>query len=369
MTRTYSRTRTLLLVGWGLIQPIPLFAASIDYGVLDNPQSIELADRGANARWEALFQVDPDWISRQIAYLTARTGERMPTLIAARLLYHGDPWTRRSGDQTNPKRWKATDLDDKIALLREIRATRDPALADVLKHVLAIEKESDLVSSGLSTLWFLDAKAATEYAVRLADPRPTNHLPGAAQASVRQDALRFLLGVRGPEAAETGRALNWALLQARGGERNHALALLKRGDSAELLKAAIIRLNEERARGELNDDGSAALALACVRLGSDIDTELAKVLVDIAVNGEREIAAPAATALASNVSWTATVPVVEITKKVASAKDPVVRHVLMNLLVRVNTNAGAIDVLGSPWNTLSAHRARLSSWEWEQYVK
>ncbi len=351
------------------IQPALATAAAIDYSVLDNPQAIELADRSVKARWEALYQVDPDWISRQIAYLSARAPERMPTLIAARMLYHGDPWTRRSGDQTNPKRWKATDLEDKLALLREIRASRDPVLGDVLKHVLSVETDADLVSSALATLWFLDAKAAPDFAVRLADPRPTNHLPGAAQAAVRQDALRFLLGVRGPDAAETGRALDWALLQARGGERNHALALLKRGEAVEQLKAAIVRLNGERARGELDDDAEAALALACVRLGSEIDTELAKVLVDIAVNGEREIAAPAATALASNVSWTATVPVIDISNKVSSATDPVVRHVLMNLLVRVNTNAGAIAAPGSPWNTLSAHRARLSSWEWEQYVK
>lgn len=360
------RTSLLLLSLSGLG---PLSAAAIDYSVLDNPQAIEIPDRNAKARWEALFQVDPDWITRQIAYLTTRMGPQMPTLIAARLLYHGDPWTRRSGDQTNPKRWKATDLDDKLALLREIRALRDPALGDVLKHALSIETDADLVSSALATLWVLDPKGAPDFAVRLADPRPANHLPGAAQAGVRQDALRFLLGVRGPEAAETRRALDWALLKATGGERNHALALLKRGDATDQLKAAIVRLDEERTRGELDDDGEAALALACVRLGSDIDTDLAKVLVDLAVNGDREVAAPAATALASNVSWTATVPIVEISNKVASAKDPVVRHVLMNLLVRVNTNAGAIDVPGSPWNALAAHRARLSSWEWEQYVK
>ncbi len=343
-------------------------AAVIDYTVLDNPQAIEIADRSAKARWEALFEVDPNWITRQIAYLSDRLGAQMPTLIAARLLYHGDPWTRR-GDQANPKKWKASDLDDKLALLREIRALRDPLLGDVLKHVLSVETDADLVSSALATLWVLDPKSAPDFAVRLADPRPVNHLPGAAQAGVRQDALRFLLGVRGPESAETRRALDWALLQAHGGERNHALALLKRGEATDQLKAAIVRLDDERTRGELGDDGEAALALACVRLGSDIDTELAKVLVNIAVNGDREVAAPAATALASNVSWTATVPIIEISNKVANATDPVVRHVLMNLLVRVNTNAGAIDKPGSPWNMLSAHRARLSSWEWEQYVK
>jgi hypothetical protein len=218
-------------------------------------------------------------------------------------------------------------------------------------------------------LWFLAPKEASDFAVRLADPRPATHLPGAANAAVRQDALRFLLGVNGCEAAETRRALDWALLQAKSGERNHALALLKRGEVPDLLKIAIMRLDSERAKNELDDDGAAGLAIACSRLGLDIDSELAGALVAIAVGGAREIAAPAATSLASNVAWTATVPVNEIAKRATTDPDPVIRHALLNLLLRVNTNAGAIDVQGSPWNALSSHRERLSRWEWEQYVR
>jgi hypothetical protein len=349
--------------------PSHAFGAAIDYAAIDNPQAIDLPDRTVKSRWNALFESDPDWIARQVAYLTEHVGDRAPTLLAARLLYNGDPWVRRTGDQTNIKRWGQADLETKLTILREIRALRDPVLGDVLKHFLATETNHDLMASALATLWFLDAKSAPDFAVRLADPRPTNHLPGASQPAVRQDALRFLLGVRGPEAPETRRALDWALLQAKGGERNHAVSLLTRGSVPDLLKAAILRFDAERAKGELGDDGASGLAVACSRLGSEIDSELAAALVAIAVNGEREIAAPAATALASNLRWTATVPISEIAKRATTDQDPVVHHALMNLLLRVNTNAGTIDTAGSPWNALSAHRERLSRWEWEQYVR
>lgn len=361
-----SRTLFLAtLLGFG----VSLGAATIDYGAIDNPQALDLPDRSAAARWRALFQLEPDWISRQITYLTDRQPQQAPTLLAARLLYRGEPWVRRAGDQVNSKRWKASDRDTKLAVLREIRAVRDPALADVLKHFTATETDPELLASALTTLWFLAPKDAPDFAVRLADPRPAGHLPGSANAAVRQDALKFLLGVKGCDAAETRRALDWALLQAKGGERNHALARLKRGDVPDLLKATILRLDSERAKGELDDDGASGLALACSRLGLDIDTELAAALVAIAVGGAREIAAPAATSLASNVGWTATVPVGEIAKRATTDPDPVVRHALLNLLLRVNTNAGAIDAKGSPWNALSKHRERLSRWEWEQYVR
>ena len=360
--------RRLLFAGL-LAVGAPLLAADIDYEAIANPQAIDLPDRSAAVRWQALFQVETNWISRQITYLTERQNERTPTLFAARLLYRGDPWVRRAGDQVNSKRWKGSDRDTKLALLREVRAVRLPQLADVVKHFLTIETDPELLASALATLWFLVPKEASDFAVRLADPRPSTHLPGAANAAVRQDALRFLLGVKGCEAPETRRALDWALLQAKSGERNHALALLKRGEVPDLLKIAIMRLDSERAKNELDDDGAAGLAIACSRLGLDIDSELAGALVAIAVGGNREIAAPAATSLASNVAWTATVPVSEIAKRATTDPDPVVRHALLNLLLRVNTNAGAIDVKGSPWNALSSHRERLSRWEWEQYVR
>ena len=369
-----THLRRLIAPSFGVVLAVNsltdcLNAAAIEYAALANPQAIDLPDRGASARWQALFQVDPDWISRQIAYLTERQPEQTPTLFAARLLYRGDPWTRRSGDQVNSKRWKVSDRDTKLAVLREMRVIRDPQLADVVKHFISIETDPELIASSLTTLWFLTPKEASDFAVRLADPRPASHLPGAANATVRQEALRFLVGVKGCESIESRRGLDWALLQAIGGERNHALALLKRGEVPDLLKGAILRLNGERAKNELDDDGAAGLAIACSRLGLDIDTGLAAALVAIAVGGSREIAAPAATSLASNVGWTATVPVNEIAKRATTDPDPVVRHALLNLLLRVNTNAGAIDVPGSPWNALSSHRERLSRWEWEQYVR
>ena len=42
--------------------------------------------------------------------------------------------------------------------------------------------------------------------------------------------------------------------------------LRKRGDAPDLVQAAILRFNLERAKGELDDDASAGLAIACSRI-------------------------------------------------------------------------------------------------------
>ncbi|MBA3710443.1 MAG: hypothetical protein H0W83_16690 [Planctomycetes bacterium] len=101
-------------------------AATIDYPAIENPHSLVLADSGAASRWRALFEPTPTWVSRQIAYLSWKVPEKAPTLLSARLLYQGDPWTRRVTDSTNERRWNASNIETRSAVLREIRWTRDP---------------------------------------------------------------------------------------------------------------------------------------------------------------------------------------------------------------------------------------------------
>lgn len=350
-----------------------LAAVEIDWQAVENPEAIRLGDRAAEARWRALFAREPAWISRQITYLAERVKAQAPTLLAARLLWRGEPWGG-SGDQGNPRRWRLADVEVRSALLREMRWMKEPAFSDVYKHLLAVEEDPGLVVSALVNLWQLDRTVAVAYAAYLGDPRRIppgrrGRLPGAAVSAVRQDCLALLMGILGPGAPETRGALEWALLQATGGERVHALDLLERGQSGDLVQAALINLARERREGVLDDDGVVSVALGCARLGGVLDSALAANLVEIAVKGGREIAAPAAAALAANVAWTATVPVGEVAARAATDPDPVMRHVLRGLLLRINAAAMAKGDPDDPWTQLGAHRTRLSGWEWEQYVR
>ena len=342
--------------------------AEIDPKAVANPESLRLGDRGSQVRYEDLFASDPDWVSRQIAYLSVRQPDEAPTLLTARLFYRGEPWSRR-GASTNPKRWRAIDRDVRLAILREMRLSRQLVYVPPVIDLLRLETDPALVTGALDTLSILSPKEVPALAVALADPRREDRLPGSANPVVRQHALEVLLTEGGIDAPDTRAALSWALALARSGERNHAIGLIRRGEAVDLLAAAIIRLETEHQAGELDDDGVAGLALACVRIGRQIDGPLAKALVAIAVTGAREIAAPAATALAGNVTWMSSIPVQDIANRAAKDPDPVIRHALSNLLLRVNAKAGIDAKEGTPWSRLAAHRAQLERWAWEEYTK
>lgn len=342
----------------------------IDYPMIENPRSLTLSDGRAQSRWQALFEPYPSWISRQIAFLTWRLPDKAPSLLAARLLYTGEPWTRRDTDAPNERQWHLSDIETRSEILREIRWLHDPALVGVLEQFLQTETEPSLVKSALVDLWQLRPDLAEGIAIRLGDPRMKNCLPGSNVPATRQNALSFLFDTSGPIAPASHQVLEWALLYAAGAERNHGITSMPRGSSPDLLKPAILRLVAERRRGELDDEGREGLVLASSRLGSDIDPELARALVEIAVGGTREIATAAATALAVNVSWQTSVPIGPIYDRAASDGDPVVRHALLNLLLRLNPEAAAkAGGPSSPWTQLANHRLRLEKWEWEQDVK
>ncbi len=342
----------------------------IDYGAVANPRSLTLGDGRAQARWQALFEPYPSWVSRQIAFLGWRLPEKFATLLAARLLYGGEPWTRRNDDSTNERQWRFSNLETRTEILREMRWLHDPALIPVLELYLDGETEPSLVKSALVDLWLLAPQDATGYALRIGDPRMPKRLPASALPANRQNALSFLFDAWGASSPQARQVLEWALLRATGAERNHGIATMPRGAFPDLLKPCIIQLAEERRRGELDDEGREGLVLASSRLGADIDPELATALVEIAVNGTREIATAAATALAINVSWQTSVPIAPIAKRAGADPDPVVRFALLNLLLRLNPEAAAkAGGPDSPWTALAAHRIRLRKWEWEQDVK
>jgi hypothetical protein len=345
----------------------------IDYGAVGNPQLVRLADRHAETRWRALFEADVQWPSRQIAYLTDRLPSQAPTLMAARLLYVGEPWSRRQGEQGNLRRWRSADREVKLAIQREMRGWPLPpdAVRKDLGMMVALhlqqELEPTLVASSLVTLHRWDRALAGALALRLADPRPADRLPGSAVAGVRQDSLRYLLSVQDPEGEACRRALTWALLEGRSGERLHALTLLSRGRSKDLLRNCLLRL----AKGfrELDDEDRTALVVACGLLGGEPDPELVAALAEVVVAAPRELAVPSAGALAANATWAQTVPLARVEERAAKDPDPAVRAALCNLLLRVDARARDLGGAESPWSLLSRHRARLTQWEWEHYVR
>ncbi len=350
-----------------------LSAAVIDAAAVGNPLAVTLADQAAMTRWRALFDPEPAWISRQAAFLSMRVPDFAPTLFAARLLYAGEPWTRRDAGaaSTSDRRWAATDRDTRAAVLREMRWMHEPALAPVLAQFIGSSKEPDLLRQALVGLWQLDPVSVPALALRLADPRQSDRLPGAAVAGCRQMALLLLIDLGGFDDARTRSAMSWAFLQTSGGERTRALSLLPRGAAPDLLKPALLRLNWERREKVLDEEGHAALVIACTRLGATLDRDTATALMDITVAGDSDIAAAAASALAANLGWSENVDLVPLLTRISStAPGSWERHALMNVLMRLRPDAVAgVIAPDSPWADLAKHRARLDRWSWQEYVK
>lgn len=344
-------------------------AASIDPSVLDNPRGVVL-DRNSSTRWQGLFEQNPRWISRQLAYLETHQPDQLLSLLVARLLYRGEPWTRRSTDTTNNQLWKHANLEVRSAILRTLRSHRDQVLGDFLCQYLVYEEDPGLVTSALVDLYLIDPLSCPAWALRLADPRNPLHLPGSAKASVRQRCLAFLIQTSGMDAPQTRQALDWALLHVTGTERNHAIAMVPRGAIQDLLTAAVLRLVGEFRQGILDDEGKLGLVLAITRLSGNADRELVAALMDLAVHADRALAASASSALATTLAWDAPVAINDLALRAQQDPDPVVRQALMAFLMRLYPSAVATAAgPNSPWTDLANLQERLQQWELERAAK
>lgn len=350
---------TCLLV---LVALTTAHAANIDPSIIANPESVSL-DRSSTGRWQSLFRTNPAWISRQIAYLETRQTQLRLSLLLARLLYQGEPWTRRDNDNVGAWRWRQDTLETRHAILRSLRSYREQVVADHLCRYLTIEEEPTLVMSALVTLALIDPAAAQVWAYRLADPRSPQHLPGSASTSVRQQALEFLIETRGIDAEDAKNALDWALLRVTGAERNHALRLLNPGDVSELANAAVIKLAQEY-RGKVVDPlGKQGLVLAIGTLRGYARAEMVKVLMELVVHGERAVATTAASALATTLEWDAPVAVNDLVDRATRDPDPVVRLSLTAFLLRLDPLSVLEAGNGtSAWSTLANHQLQLNQW-------
>ena len=64
-----------------------------------DPRTIPINDRGVENHWQTLFDANPRWWCRQIAYIVRDDPKQYLTLLAARLIYPGGPWNRRATAQ------------------------------------------------------------------------------------------------------------------------------------------------------------------------------------------------------------------------------------------------------------------------------
>ncbi len=341
-------------------------AASVDPAVIENPRGVVL-DRAASSRWQALFEQNPHWVARQIAYLESHQPEQILSLLTARLLYRGDPWQRRSSDTGNSPLWKRANIEVRSAVLRTLRAHREQVLGDYLCQYLVHEEDPGLVASALVDLFLIDPLSGPTWAIRLADPRGALHLPGAAKAGVRQRCLSFLVQTSGIDSPESRQALDWALLHVTGTERNHAIALIPPGAEQELLVPCVLRLAGEFRQGILDDEGRFGLVLATTRLSGVAEHDLVVALMDLAIHADRAVAAAAATALASRLQWDVAVAINDLAARARKDSDQAIRQSLLAFLVRLYPSAvaGAAGA-HSPWTDLANHHERLQAWEGER---
>ena len=155
-------SRGLLATVLLLVSSANAFSAStVDPSIIANPEAVSL-DRSSTGRWQALFSTKPAWINRQIAFLETKQSQLRLSLLISRLLYRGEPWTRSNGPVA-AWRWQQDSLEARQAILRSLRAYREPIVADYLCRYLTIESEPTLVISALVTLSLVGASISASF--------------------------------------------------------------------------------------------------------------------------------------------------------------------------------------------------------------
>ena len=357
-----SRVRWLLLLLAGV-------CLAVEPQIIADPRLAItwIPDRTSQDAWQELFDPSPSWPERDVAALALNHASRLPTLWAARLLYRGEPWTRRPNDPISDRRWRAADRGIKLAILRDMRWRREAPFVPVLGSFLTTEdRDPGLVVSALVDLWLIVPAEGRGAAMRIADPRRADRLPSAGLPTARSFALALLL--EDPETGASVRpALEWALLLADGGERLAALAHLPVGQVPDLVSGCLARLAGQVREGRIDDDGTAAAVLACGRLGEAVGEEAARILADLAAKAPRELACAAAGALARSVTWKNAIDPQPLALRLASETDPSVRYALFAVLLRLAPSRVTSIPGAGVWADLARHREALQDWAWRRF--
>jgi hypothetical protein len=347
-----------------------LVAGDIDVQVVDDPHLAKLPDRRSEQAWQALFDPNPMWVTREVAALASYHPERLPTLWTARLLYRGEPWTRRANEPSSLRRWRAADRDVKLAILRDARWRRDPAMLQGLVAFLAREDaDAALAVSALAALAMSAPRDGLIAATRVADPRRQDRMPPAGLPGARMFALQLLLDAEGAAGDNVRGALEWGLLTAEGAERLAALTSLPQGAVPELVAGCLQGLAQAARAGRLDDDGTAAAVIACARLGEAVGEQAARTLAELAATAPRELACAACAALARSVTWRNAIDPGPLVARLGREGDSAVRHALLGVLLRLSPGRIAGIAGAESWGALARHRQALTDWAWRQYLK
>jgi len=343
---------------------------SIDFSVVNNPRQVTINDRAASLRWQSLFDPTPPNATRTIALLGAAMPQRIATLLAARMMYRGQPWTRREDDavQISAKDWRRRCRPVLATALRELRLCQTPGLVDIYRAYITFEDDPELSISALVNLMGMDAKAARFDALRLADATRSDALPAAADPAMRRRACAFLVDGWGIDDEAARLAVIFALRRGDGDERNAAIGLLDPGQAGDLVVATLIDLLGKRHRQQLAAVDMLSFELLTAHLTQITDPRLATDMVEVVVTGDRPMALAAATVLARGVPIATTMPWDAIAARIQAVRtsDPALRDGLAALLMRLRPVAVPAAPQGEdPWRRLAEHRERLARWEWE----
>jgi len=371
MTPKHPRLRS----HWGSVIGILLLGGSVgvaalDEGVIADPRGVTFRDRRAEQHWQALFEPYPTHPLRHLVALQLREGDRFDSLLAARLLYRGEPWTRR-GDESGvtQSEWRRRCQPLLVAALRELRLRDDPALARVLIGLLALDGDAELTIAVLVDLYRRNPEFAKAGAMRVAVPDHPEALPAARSEEARRLARGLMVDHWGVADADVQRALASGLTRGAPRERNAALALIERGTADPLVAASLAQLVIAVKKAAVSSADLDGLALACDRLGAlsveatESTASLIPNLIELAISGRREALSAACALLARTLPAEFPLPTERLAAALAADPDVHCQHARANLLLR-RSPATLIDHFSAsdPWRQLAEHRAALARW-------
>lgn len=353
--------RRLLLI----LSCLPVVVA-LDEAVIADPQSVTFRDRRAEQHWNALFEAHPTHALRHLVALSLHAPDRYNSLLAARLLYRGAPWTRR-GDESGvtASEWRRRCQPVLVAALRELRLRDDPALQRVSIALLGLDGDPELSIAALVDLLARDAAVAKAGALRVAIPDHPEALPAARVDEARRLARGLLVEHWGIADPEIRPALVAGLERGSPRERNAVLALIGRGEADDLVAPTLRRIIAACQTATPTTADLDGLALACDRLLAVRDDALREDLIALAISGRRETLSAACSLLARGDD--APLPAADFIAAALADTDLHRRHARFRLLVRRAPAALAEHAAIDPaWRQLAAHRTRLSRWNTDE---
>lgn len=350
-----------------LFMILPL-APALDETAIADPRGITFRDRRAEQHWQALFEPHPTHALRHLVALSLLEGDRYDTLLAARLLYRGAPWTRR-GDESGvtASEWRRRCQPLLVATLRELRLRPDPELERVSIALLGLDGDPELTIGALVDLLGRNAALAKAGALRVAMPGHPEALPAARIDEARRLARGLLVEHWGIADADIRPALIVGLEQGSPRERNAVLALIERGADDALIVPVLRRLIAACQTPSPSVADLDGLALACDRLLAVRDEALRADLFQVAIAGRRETLSEACALLARGLASDVPLPTADLIAAALADSDLHRRHARFSLLVRHAPGAlAAHPQIDAAWRQLAVHRTQLSRWNTDE---